>query len=105
MQKILVLNAKGGCGKTTIATNLASHYASAGLKTALMVILALAAVESCQPVKNGGEPHRGEGPRLKGQPLQLKWLRPQTQTTLPCRQEPTAIGRGLAEIAKQIIII
>lgn len=36
MQKILVLNAKGGCGKTTIATNLASHYASAGFKTTLM---------------------------------------------------------------------
>jgi chromosome partitioning protein len=36
MEKILVLNAKGGCGKTTIATNLASHYASAGFKTVLM---------------------------------------------------------------------
>ena len=36
MRKILVLNAKGGCGKTTIATNLASHYASAGFNTALM---------------------------------------------------------------------
>lgn len=36
MEKILVLNAKGGCGKTTIATNLASHYACAGFKTALM---------------------------------------------------------------------
>jgi len=36
MKKILVLNAKGGCGKTTVATNLASHYASAGFKTALM---------------------------------------------------------------------
>jgi chromosome partitioning protein len=29
-QRILVCNAKGGCGKTTIATNIASYYASEG---------------------------------------------------------------------------
>lgn len=28
MRSVMVLNAKGGCGKTTIATNLASHYAN-----------------------------------------------------------------------------
>lgn len=36
MHRILVLNAKGGCGKTTIATNLAAYYASQGLVTALL---------------------------------------------------------------------
>ena len=36
MQRIIVINTKGGCGKTTIATNLASQYASQGLATALM---------------------------------------------------------------------
>jgi chromosome partitioning protein len=30
LQRILVTNAKGGCGKTTIATNIASHYADQG---------------------------------------------------------------------------
>src|ERR1700686_2305175 len=30
MQQILVLNPKGGSGKTTIATNLASYFASQG---------------------------------------------------------------------------
>ena len=36
MRRIIVLNTKGGCGKTTIATNLASAYAVAGYKTALI---------------------------------------------------------------------
>lgn len=35
MRTILVLNAKGGSGKTTIATNLAGYYASAGARVAL----------------------------------------------------------------------
>jgi chromosome partitioning protein len=29
-QRILIANAKGGCGKTTVATNIASHYAAQG---------------------------------------------------------------------------
>ena len=36
MKKILVINSKGGSGKTTVATNLASYYAYHGRKTALM---------------------------------------------------------------------
>src|SRR5262245_36623317 len=36
LQRIVVLNPKGGSGKTTIATNLASHYAVAGFKPTLM---------------------------------------------------------------------
>lgn len=32
---VLVANAKGGCGKTTLATNLATAFANAGLKTAI----------------------------------------------------------------------
>lgn len=35
MRIITVLNAKGGCGKTTIATCLASHYAAWGKRVAL----------------------------------------------------------------------
>ena len=30
LQRIIVTNAKGGCGKTTITTNIASHYAKQG---------------------------------------------------------------------------
>jgi chromosome partitioning protein len=36
MQNILCMNAKGGCGKTTIATNLATWFADEGHKTALV---------------------------------------------------------------------
>ncbi|WP_405235447.1 nucleotide-binding protein [Lentisalinibacter orientalis] len=36
LNRIVVLNSKGGCGKTTLATNLASHYALRGPRPALM---------------------------------------------------------------------
>ena len=35
MRKIIVMNSKGGCGKSTIATNLASSYSTRGIRTAL----------------------------------------------------------------------
>ena len=36
MSSIMVINAKGGSGKTTISTNLASYYACKGLKVTLV---------------------------------------------------------------------
>ncbi len=35
MRHIMVLNAKGGCGKSTLATNIASYYANEGASVAL----------------------------------------------------------------------
>lgn len=35
MRHIIVMNAKGGCGKSTLATNLASYYATEGASVAL----------------------------------------------------------------------
>lgn len=35
MQRIIIANAKGGCGKTTITTNLCSFYSSKGLNVRL----------------------------------------------------------------------
>jgi chromosome partitioning protein len=36
MRTIMLLNAKGGCGKSTLASNLASYYASEGNQVALV---------------------------------------------------------------------
>jgi chromosome partitioning protein len=36
MRRIMVMNAKGGCGKTTLATNIAGHYASQGQNVILV---------------------------------------------------------------------
>ncbi len=36
MRKIMVLNAKGGSGKSTVATNLASYYATQGKRVTLV---------------------------------------------------------------------
>ncbi|RBP48939.1 ParA family protein [Arenicella xantha] len=36
MRSILVVNPKGGCGKTTIATNLATYYSVWGMSTGLV---------------------------------------------------------------------
>lgn len=35
MRHVMVMNSKGGCGKSTIATNVASHFAAEGCKVAL----------------------------------------------------------------------
>ncbi len=35
MRHIMVLNAKGGCGKSTLATNIASYFANEGAAVAL----------------------------------------------------------------------
>lgn len=36
LNKVVVLNPKGGCGKTTLTTNLASYYATRGATPAIM---------------------------------------------------------------------
>ncbi len=67
MRQIMVLNAKGGSGKTTIATNLASHYATQGYDVVLGDLdaqgAALAWLEARSP---GRPPIRGVDATTKG---------------------------------------
>ena len=35
MRHIMVMNAKGGCGKSTLATNIASYFVNEGAAVAL----------------------------------------------------------------------
>jgi chromosome partitioning protein len=35
MRHVMVMNSKGGCGKSTLATNIASHFATQGFKVVL----------------------------------------------------------------------
>src|SRR5262245_35263312 len=35
MRHVMVMNSKGGCGKSTIATNVAGYFATEGFKVAL----------------------------------------------------------------------
>jgi len=53
LMRIVALNTKGGCGKTTLSTNLAGYYASHGYRTALLD--ADIQGSSLQWLKNRGE--------------------------------------------------
>jgi chromosome partitioning protein len=57
MQKIVILNPKGGSGKTTIATNLASYFATCGLKPTLMDVDAQGSSTRWLNKRAKGQPH------------------------------------------------
>ena len=56
MRRIVVMNTKGGCGKTTIATNLASYYAASGYVTALFDYDAQRSSSQWLSLRNGNLP-------------------------------------------------
>ena len=72
-RRILVVNGKGGCGKTTVATNLAAAYASAGQRVALWDYDPQASSHYWAEVRNGSEEERApvsalasfKGPNLR----------------------------------------
>lgn len=87
MHRVMLLNSKGGCGKTTIATNLAACYASLGLATVLI-------------------DHDGQG-------SSTRWLKARSQHAMPIHgieayQEKTAVTRSfmmrLPEGTQRVVI-
>ena len=59
MSSIMVINAKGGSGKTTISTNLASYYANGGFKVTLVDLDPQGSASkwlSSRPISNVGLP-------------------------------------------------
>ncbi|MDX1593004.1 MAG: ParA family protein [Gammaproteobacteria bacterium] len=71
MRRIMVVNPKGGCGKTTLATNLAGTYASQGARVALAdydpqasSLAWLSARPAGRPAIHGVPATPGEEPKL-----------------------------------------
>ena len=69
MRSILVLNSKGGSGKTTIATNLASFYASIGKSVVLVDLDSQQSSINWLKMRSSAKPPiigiRGHGKRVK----------------------------------------
>ena len=69
MRTILVANAKGGCGKTTIATTLASHYANEGEDVVLADFVPRRGIMDWPAIREPG------GPAITGLPAVEEGLR------------------------------
>jgi chromosome partitioning protein len=73
MRTILVINSKGGSGKTTLTTNLASYFASQHIRTAIM---------DCDP-----------------QGSSMQWLRQRPAHFMPIHGADAAPATGAAQLA------
>ena len=78
MLRVLVTNIKGGCGKTTIATNLAAAFAAGGFATGLAEVDRQRSSLSWLKLRNGDAPsdHRArlaQGGRRERQPSCGAW--------------------------------
>lgn len=96
MRHIMVLNAKGGSGKTTLATNLASYYASQGKQVML-------ADYDPQGSSLDWLKARSEGrPRIQGVAAWKGTLRPTRNTEIVIMDPPAAVhGRDLANLLRK----
>lgn len=96
MRTIMVLNAKGGSGKSTIATNLASYYASEG-KNVVLVDL------DPQGSSLAWLKERAKGrPPIKGVPGFKETFRPTRETDYVIMDAPAAIhGPELTQMVKK----
>ena len=97
MRRIMVVNPKGGCGKTTLATNLAGFYASQGARVALA---------DCDPQGSSLawlEARAGGRPRIAGfAGREDRDLEPPRDCEVLIIDSPAGLhGKGLKALARQ----
>lgn len=96
MRSVLILNAKGGCGKTTLATNLAGYHASKGRR----VVLADFDPQGCSLDWLAVRP--AERPAIAGIAAWRDGLRAPPDTDWLIIDSPAAVhGRQLAELVRR----
>lgn len=98
MRKIMILNSKGGCGKSTIATNLASYYASYEGKKVVLV--------DFDPQGSGLDWLKARSPKLpeiKGINAVKEVVRFPRDTDIVIMDAPARVeGRELANLVKRV---
>ncbi|OUS12447.1 hypothetical protein A9Q89_06065 [Gammaproteobacteria bacterium 53_120_T64] len=96
MRSILLLNAKGGCGKTTVATNIAAYYALKGKK---VVLADFDPQGSCMAWL---EARPADRPRIRGLAAWHNTVRVPKNTEYLIIDSPAAIGgRPLAKLVQR----
>lgn len=111
-RRILVVNAKGGCGKTTLTTNLAALYASLEVETALVdhdpqgsASQWLKARDQDRPVIQGIAPWKndGNGNTTRSFQMRLAFQARRVVIDTPAALSASDFGRWLGE-ADRIVI-
>lgn len=83
MLTVLVINSKGGAGKTTLSTNIAGYYASLKAKTAILDYDPQGSISHWLKIRpeSAGRIHGASGTAAKGVPVlrsRQNWIRPDT---------------------------
>ncbi len=85
MLSVLVANPKGGCGKSTVATNISAAFANKGFKTAL------ADVDPQKSSLNWLKLRPNDAPRIEG----LNWLQNEGEVTKGLHRLVIDVGAGI----------
>ena len=96
MRSILVVNSKGGCGKTTIATNLAGYYAARGKSVTLVDY------DPQQSAIDWLACRSSDRPAIKGVAATAEQVRTPKGTDYVIMDSPAALhGRPLADMVRR----